>query len=319
MSQATVSLPAATAASRLTRSQVSLRFAIGDLRLGHVQLPVLELSGHFLTQPVRIADLLAAQAATNGTSMIFGRSVVIDEASRPLLARPPLRVIWSYPRYYADLSLSPAEYLARFSSKSRSTLLRKVRKFEAVSGGTIDWSTFRSHDDVDAFLREALPLSERTYQHRLFRSGLTESMRPAMEQYAAQRRFRAWLLRLAGQPIAYLYTPAVGNTLQYDYVGFDPAHGHLSPGTVLQHLVLQQLCTERDFSYFDFTEGEGEHKAFFGTHRMECADVLVLGSAIRPRLTLATHQAFNRGARVLVAVSEKTNMKRKLKALLRRS
>jgi CelD/BcsL family acetyltransferase involved in cellulose biosynthesis len=315
---ATVSLPAAKIASRLKPSSVSLRFAIGDLRLGHVHLPVLDLNGHFLTQPLHIADLLTAQAETDGTSMIFGRSVVIDEASKPLLTEPSLTVIWSYPRYYVDLALSPAEYLAQFSSKSRSTLLRKVRKFEAAGGGTIDWSTFRSRDDVEFFLREALPLSERTYQHRLFRSGLSEAMRPAMERYADEHRFRAWLLRLGGQPIAYLYTPAVGQTLQYDYLGFDPAYGHLSPGTVLQHLVLQQLCAEREFSYFDFTEGEGEHKAFFGTHRLECADVLVPGSATYPRLVLATHRGFNRGARVLVAAIEKTGMKRKLRALLRR-
>src|SRR5687767_13288363 len=185
---ATVSQPAASITSRLTPSLVSLRFAIGDLRFGHVQLPVLELNGHFLTQPLHIADLLAAQAATDGTSMIFGRSVVIDEASRPLMAQPRVHIIWTYPRYYADLSLSPEEYLAQFSSKSRSTLLRKVRKLQAASGGEIDWSTFRSHDDVDAFLREALSLSERTYQHRLFRSGLTEKMRPAMERYADEGR-----------------------------------------------------------------------------------------------------------------------------------
>jgi hypothetical protein len=308
-----------TLSSNLMPSSVSLRFAVGDVRLGRVRLPVSELRGHFLTQPLYVGDLLAAHADTPG-AVIFGRSVVIDESSRPMLMRPPCHVVWSYPRYYVDLSLSPAEYLAQFSSKTRSTLLRKVRKFEAAGGGRIDWTTFRSLSDIDHFLREALPLSERTYQHRLFGTGLTPQMRPAMERQASEGCFRAWVLRLNGEAIAYLYTPASGQTLQYDYVGFDPDHGQLSPGTVLQHLVLQQLFEERCFRYFDFTEGEGEHKAIFATHKLDCADVLVVGwSSPWPLIVLASHKLFNRGAHILTTGLQRSGLKRRLKALVRRA
>jgi CelD/BcsL family acetyltransferase involved in cellulose biosynthesis len=228
-------------------------------------------------------------------------------------------VLYTYPRYYVDVRMSFADYLARFSSKSRWTLNHKVRKFKTTSGGTIDWSTFRTPEEMDRFLAEALPLSERTYQHRLFGTGLSRSdaFRKKLAGLAHENRVRGWLLRLQGQPIAYLCAPAsVGRVLTYDYVGFDAAYGALSPGTVLQYLVLQQLCEERAFDYFDFTEGDGDHKAFFATHTLYCADVLVRGSAFTPRAWLTCHRAFAVAARLTLEAADKAGVRRRLKKLI---
>ena len=68
---------------------------------------------------------------------------------------------------------------------------------------------------------------------------------------------RAFLLFLAGEPVAYLYLPVSGRTLIYAYLGYDAEHAHLSPGTVLQMAALENLFAEKRFAYFDFTEGEG--------------------------------------------------------------
>lgn len=311
--------PLRTPATRL--SQISVRFAVGELRLVTLRLPVWEVSGHFLAEPIGVADLVAAHDVNADRSQpTFGRSIVIDEAGRSLLAHPNIRVLAEYPRYYVDLRTVFSDYLARFSSKSRSTLLRKVRKFEAASGGTIDWSTFRAGDDVGVFLREAIPLSRRTYQHRLFKSGLPEtpSFQQRLETLAAENLFRAWILRLNGNPVAYICSPAVAGCLQYDYVGFDSAFGGLSPGTVLQYLVLQQLCDERIFEYFDFTEGEGDHKSFFATDKINCGDVIVVGSAMAPRALLKSHAVFTTLARAAVAGLNRSGLKPRIRRLLRR-
>ena len=44
-----------------------------------------------------------------------------------------------YPRYYIDMRLSFAEYKDKFSSKTRSTLNRKIRKYAEYCGGEISW------------------------------------------------------------------------------------------------------------------------------------------------------------------------------------
>ena len=40
----------------------------------------------------------------------------------------------------------------------------------------------------------------------------------------------------------------------------------MSPGTVLQYLALESIFDEKVNSYFDFGEGEGDHKKMFATN-----------------------------------------------------
>ncbi len=72
---------------------------------------------------------------------------------------------------------------------------------------------------------------------------------------------RAYVLFLHGKAVAYLCCPVVNGVLLYSYLGYDPKHADLSPGTVLQYLVFESLFEEKRFRAFDFTEGQGEHKS----------------------------------------------------------
>ena len=308
----------ASTSTELRSTRVPLRFSVGDVRLGAIEIAVKEMTGHFLEQPITLQDLLTSHERERECTL-FGRSVLLDRSDKTLFQDRRVRLLIEYPRYYVDLSGSFDEYLARFSSKSRSTLLRKVRKLETLSDGRIDWSTFRSPTDVAPFLDEAVPFSQGTYQHRLFKSGLPagEPFRQHVESLAARDQFRGWILRIGGAPVAYICALGVGRTLQYDYVGFDASTGQLSPGTVLQYLVLRQLFEEGAFRYFDFTEGAGDHKAFFSTHHADCADVMVLGSTFHTRAMVTLHSGFMRGVRV-IANAASPAMKARVRKILRR-
>ena len=106
------------------------------------------------------------------------------------------------------------------------TLRRKRRKFEEASGGELDLRTYHSPDEMDEFVRLALPLSQRTYQARLLDAGLpdSETARAEMRELAWQDRVRAFLLFLDGKPVAYLYLPIERDTLVYAHLGHDPDH-----------------------------------------------------------------------------------------------
>ena len=181
-------------------------------------------------------------------------------------------------RYFVDLNGEYASYLLKFSSKSRSTLKRKVRKFAELSDGEIDWRSYRTPQEIEEFLHLATPLSNTTYQERLFGAGLRADYgyRSSVMTLAAADQVRAYILFLNGEPVAYLFCPAHEGALKYDKQGYDPKHASLSPGSVLQVLVLEALFKEGKFRLLDFTEGEGEHKEFFSTHSQLCADVFVL-------------------------------------------
>jgi len=302
--------------------RIPLRFAIGDMRFLTLGINAREVLGHFLEQPRTVSHLIQAHKAAGGAQSTFGRSIILGAENGAPTSQPhaKLRILNEYNRHYVTIQGTFADYLAKFSSRSRSTLLRKVRKFETASHGSTDWATFRTPTEVEPFLNEALPLSRDTYQHRLLGSGLpeTEDFRRHLQNLAVENKFRGWLLRLDGRPTAYICSEAVGATLLYEYVGFDPKRSDLSPGTVLQVLVLEQLFSEQTFRHFDFTEGEGSHKEFFGTDSHRCGDVLIIGESLSSDLLLLSHRAFNRVAAAIVSAANRFGLKAAVRRVLRR-
>ena len=207
-------------------------------------------------------------------------SVPVQALPALLAARPGLRpfVRQRYRRFYASLEGSFDQYLAGFSSKSRSTVKRKLRRFADQGGGSLHLRLYAGPQAVEEFYGHARAVSARSYQERLLQAGLPEgeAALAAMRDLAARDAMRGWILFLDGRPVSYLYAPAEGATLIYAHLGYDPEVAHLSPGTVLQCEAMRQLMEEGRFRLFDFTEGEGQHKRLFSTGEVECVDLLLL-------------------------------------------
>jgi CelD/BcsL family acetyltransferase involved in cellulose biosynthesis len=200
---------------------------------------------------------------------------------------PAVRAAWpdlkgfvrqAYPRAFAALDMNFDAYLAGFSAKSRSTLKRKARKFAERSGGAIDLRAYHTPDEMAEFHALARTVSARTYQEQRFGAGLPDGPEALTELrgLAARDSVRGWLLFLDGRPVSYLHAPAEGDTLIYAHLGYDPDFADLSPGTVLQLEAMRALMAERRFRWFDFTEGDGQHKRLFATGTLDCVDLLLL-------------------------------------------
>ncbi len=224
-----------------------------------------------------------------------------------------------YARHFIDMGLGHDGYLAQFSSKTRATLKRKSRKLADADGGTLDIRSYHRPDQLDAFFDAALPLSSQTYQARLLDAGLPghPGFRDEARSLASADNLRAYILFLEGRAIAYLYLPVVEDVLIYAYLGYDQAMASLSPGTVLQMHALEQLFAENRFRYFDFTEGDGPHKALFGTGSVPCATVFLLKPTLANRALLSGHQAFNAAVEGAGAWLERAGVKARVRKLLR--
>ncbi len=200
-----------------------------------------------------------------------------------------------YVRYHVDLAAGEAAWLAGLSGSARSGIKRKAKKLAAANGGMLD---IRRYHDAAAFADFhplARAVSATTYQEKLLGSGLPdgpESVRH-LASLAAKDGLRAWLLFIAGTPVAYLCCTADGESLCYTYVGHDPSHNDLSPGAVLQVEAMRELFAERRFARFDFTEGEGQHKRQFSTGGTACVDVLLLRRTLANRATVAALRGFD--------------------------
>lgn len=223
-----------------------------------------------------------------------------------------------YRRHYIAMDGSFAEYMARFSGKTRSTLRRKARKLADEAGGyTV--SEHRTPAEIEAFLTAALPLSARTYQARLLDAGLPDSRaaRRTMLEAAENDAMRAFLLHAEGQPVAYLSLPVVGQTLVYAHLGYDPAWARLSPGTVLQMDALERLFGEGRYRWFDFTEGDGAHKEMFGTGHAACSSLVLLEPTIANRTLLGARAGFDASVAQAKALATRSGALGRLRALLR--
>jgi len=270
----------------------SIDFTVGSRRLLSVPRDLATWS--FSLEEV-LSGAATSEAPTSGRDGL--RVLSAPNASlEAITARFPRHLIGGrqdYRRHYITMAGQSYEsYLAQFSGKTRSTLRRKARKL-AKDAGDYTISEHRTPAEIEHFLSAALPLSAKTYQERLLDAGLpnNEAARREMLDAAANDKMRCFLLSIEGKPIAYLSLPIAGRTLIYAYLGYDPEFARLSAGTVLQLEALERLFAEERFDYFDFTEGEGAHKAMFGTDSVGCASFALLTPTMANRTLLAARIA----------------------------
>lgn len=224
-----------------------------------------------------------------------------------------------YQHYYIDFGLSFEDYQKKFSSKARSTISRKIRRFSEHCGGTIIFKTYKLPDEIRNFFRFARIVSKLTYQERFLKAGIPDSddfIRHA-ELLAADQQLRAYILFDCERPVSYLYCPVQDGVLSFSYLGYDPDYMQMSVGTVLQWLAIEQLFIEARFRYFDFTEGQSDHKRLFATHQRQCANIFLVKKTLRNNAVIYSHLLMNRFSTWLGVKLEQLGLKAKIKRYLR--
>ena len=303
---------------------VALSYRLGEIPLFSLALKGYAWRKHFTESASHsTAPLPSIGDATKSNFYFYPTYPVSFEP--PRLCRSDRWLIYTpytFENYYVDLrSIGTfSEYLKKFSSKTRSTLLRKVRKFEQVSGGTIDWRSYQLPDEMDEFFQIAGPLSARTYQARLLDSGLPESSEFLAEakRLAAAGQIRAFSLYLREKPIAYVFCFWRNGIVTYDYVGYDKEAATHSPGVVLQYHILQRLFEEKECRIFDFTEGAGAHKMLFGTSSQRCAKSYVMRFSVKNRVALMSHQCLNSTVESIGVLLDRFGLKARIRSMIRK-
>jgi CelD/BcsL family acetyltransferase involved in cellulose biosynthesis len=310
--------------SRWDLRKVPFKFQLSDLTLWSIALPL----------QVRAEQLASAAAAGPAPAMDVPEQELLPGSQGFVIRGMPLAdlpapiskagnylcyVPQHYRHCYIDMSLGFERYQAKFSSKTRATILRKVRKYAEHCGGELRWQAYRTPDQVDAFLALALPLSARTYQDRLLDAGLPTSaaFRQQARAMAARDAARGYILFHGERAVSYLFCPVEQGVLSYSWQGYDPDYMKLSVGTVLQWLALESLFGENKFRYFDFTEGESDHKRLFATDERLCGNVFLVRRTLANGLLLRAHRAMNLFSGWLGNVVERFGLKARIKRALR--
>lgn len=304
-----------------TLGRVEFRFQVSDLTLLSVRR-TLYVQQFDIGGEHRISELPKLPSGCDGMML---RSIAYDELQQGLTScmldgrRAVRYVMHCFPRHYIDMSQTFESYKQKFGGKTLSTIRRKIKKYSEHCGGNLRWERFTRPDELERYWALAREVSSKTYQERLLDAGLPNnpSYLSNAKELAEKDSLRAFLLFDGDKPVSYLYCPVERGVVQYAYLGYDPAYLRFSVGTVLQWLALESLFNERRFRYFDFTEGESEHKRLFGTNHLRCANIAVMEASFRNRLLLHTHWHFSRFVDTLGQWLDRRNYRGRLRRWLR--
>lgn len=302
--------------------QVAFKFQLSDKTLFKVDL-ALQVRNISLAENVAAFDeLIAPSEACRTDSQGYAiRSLPVKKIFPAIDSNGDFYcyVQKQYQHCYIDMRLSFDEYKQKFSSKSRSTMNRKINKFEEYCEKKNSWRVYKTPDEMRDFHHLARQVSKKTYQEKLLDAGIPESPQFIQEMMAlaADQQVRGYILFNDDIPVSYLYCPIVEETLIYAYLGYDPAYLKLSVGTLLQWFALQDLFAEQRFKIFDFTEGQSEHKRFFSTHELSCVNVLFLRRNMKNLVFIYGHYCMGWFSHHLGIFLDRFGWKSKIKKILR--
>lgn len=300
----------------------SFKFQLSDWTLFTVKLPLLvqtvplgtgvDATGIFLQSGINLHKecegfALRAAPISNGLKKVH----VVDS----FLCYVPLQ----YQHSYIDMSMTFAEYESLFSSKTRSTIKRKIRKFADKTGGELVWKIYRSPDEITSFHKLAREVSAKTYQEKLLDAGIPGDSHfiEKMKALAENNSVRGFVLFDRDRPVSYLYCPVADGTLIYAYLGYDPEYMKFSVGTILQWIAMESLFNENRYRFFDFTEGQSAHKELFSTHNRPSANIYYLRNSLKNKLIVYGHILFNNLNEGIGHVLDKLGLKAKIKRVIR--
>ena len=239
-------------------------------------------------------------------SELIRRSFLIYEPDAPA-PRPILRLQGSFD-----------EYMGKYSSKTRNTLARKVKKFRGGAFGPMRFARFERPEDVPLFMEHAVEVSRKTYQWIRHQRGLsaTELITKRLLFAAARGSMRSYLLYCGESPCAFLVGYQAYGRFVMDEIGFDPAFAKHSAGTVLQMLTVEDLFNYDRPRLFDLGD-YGRYKEVLSTESYLQGKIFLFRRTPYARFLRAGHSSFELANSTIAAALDRFNLKTRVRQMLR--
>jgi GNAT acetyltransferase-like protein len=304
--------------------QIGFRYQLSYLKLFEINFTALDDARPFDPDRPAVAELDAPLPEVPAPYDVIAIRHQPLSAPIAVIKRVPTMLRYA-PRqllhFYTDLRRSHGDPFGAMSSKTRSTVLRKVRNYEKFCGGAISWRICRTPEDMRDYQAQARQVAIKTYQERLFDAGLPDddAFRNHTLELADRDLVRGFLLFHGDRPVAYLYTPAPDGFLVYQYLGYDPAYASHSPGTVLQYLALKALYEEGRFPLYYWGYGFSQTKQIFSTGQFLAADVYFFRPTVRNYVAVWLHYTTDRFSEIVGALLDRVGLKQKINRWLKRT
>ncbi|MEJ0071442.1 MAG: GNAT family N-acetyltransferase [Pseudomonadota bacterium] len=211
-------------------------------------------------------------------------------------------------------------YEKQLGTRSRKSLRYSRKKLAEHLDGQLTLRCFTAPDEIDAYLADAVRISQKTYQWNLLGLGLRDraALRERLRFAASRGWLRCYVLYGRGAPLAFMLGLLQHGTYHYLDVGYDPDWAKWSVGSMLQVDVMRDLfALPAPPRGFDFSTGYGAHKARFGNRARREANYLLLPRGPRSALLLGAYRATEAASVGLSRLLDRYDLKTRLKKLVR--
>lgn len=270
--------PAALLVGRLETVRLPCHVGYKELRLPALRAITVVYGGLLGNPPGEVvSELLAslrASLASGEADVVVFRELrvgsplhrLVSETSGVLRSRASRRSV------HRELALpdSPEAFVRSLSKSTRDGVKRYRRKLERELGERLDVRVYSSPDELEDVIAALDAVAARSWQRGLG-SGFRDDEGHRDRTVLALRRgwFRACVVSVDGEPIAFWQGMGTGGRLISGIPGFDPEYSELRVGTYALVRLVESLATDADFAVLDFGFGDAEYKRRFGTASWE--------------------------------------------------
>jgi CelD/BcsL family acetyltransferase involved in cellulose biosynthesis len=237
----------------------------------------------------RIADELRAALRRGDADVILLRQLGHGSVlHRALADRAPVAARRQHEartnlRWQIVLPPTRAAYLASLSPSMRKGARRTALRLEQQLGERLSIVVYGGASEVEACLDDVERVAARTYQRRLGVGYLGDARQRARLTMLARRGwFRAAVLYLDAQPVAFELGEVYGGRFHSLAGAYDPAFGSLRVGAHLLMETIGALADDPAVSVFDFGLGDAPYKQKLGHHAVAEGDFVLYARRLRP-------------------------------------
>jgi Acetyltransferase (GNAT) domain len=242
-------------------------------------------------------DEEASEALVDGLTTVLGESDLDAVIFRRLDTLHPLyRAATTRPSFLArqhhtraalcwerSLPTSFDAFMQSLSKSTRSGVKRYSNKLERDFDGRLRVRRFTETGELDDYFRDADAVAGMSYQRGLGVGVRDEESQRLRAQLSTERGwFRAYVLYVDEQPVAFCGGDAYAGRFYYAIPGYDPSYGEYRVGTYVLMRMIEDLCKDETVTVLDFGYGDAEYKRRFGDRSWHESDVLLFAPRIRP-------------------------------------
>jgi hypothetical protein len=175
-----------------------------------------------------------------------------------------------------ELSASVDEFLASRSRHARGEVRGLDRRLTRKYGERLSVKIFRAPEEIDRLFADVDRVSARTYQRALrVAFADTEEQRETIALALDRGWFRAYVLYLDDEPIAYRSGFVYRGRFTGSKTGYDPAYRNDRVGMYLLVRLIENLSADNGVAVLDFGYGDAEEKRRFSSSSSDEAHPLI--------------------------------------------